>query len=164
MKTYLIKWSNDEETFLKIGVTSKIDERERYQFGSNKIIDSYLSAKEKFKLLMDGQEYIFDDGYQYKALHSEDFKIDDEALVLEKIILKKFHHIKYTPKRRMSGYTECFEYSLENQNKIIECMRKYAKKLKENSPNHLKYLILSGKVRKDDPFERYKAICQLAKG
>lgn len=95
---YLVVLENDEETFCKIGITSKTIE-ERMEWENNyeyTLIDSIES-----------------DGYTIRGL---------ESVLKERILSFNEHH---QPKSKVGGYTEC--YSIDYLDDIKKCF-KYLKK------------------------------------
>ena len=90
---YLITITDDDETFLKIGITQKeVSER----FNRNPIPYNY-----SINTIKDGILY--------------------ELFVLEQRIHIEHNTLKYKPKKKFNGYSEC--YNIESENILREYFR-----------------------------------------
>lgn len=80
---YVLKIFDENESFIKIGITSK-------------------SIEKRFKPLIN---YKFSELFQIKGNASEIYD-------LEKELLKRYKHYKYFPKKEFAGKTECFSIKI----------------------------------------------------
>jgi len=155
MKTYLIKRSTKNESFLKIGFTSLEDVLKRHDFGDTLTKDSNSPLRNKVEMILKGKKYIPNSEYDWIPIHTENFEYEGQAKLLEKMVLDEFQDIKYTPKQKYSGYSECFIHSDENETKIKNYMAKQAELIKAETPGKLHYALIQMKIRKDDPIEKH---------
>lgn len=88
-KYYLIKCTNNNEIFYKLGITVK--DKIKYRFG---------------KL-----------PYKYNILNIIKTNLYD-AIILEQLLLKKMNKYKYIPLIKFKGYTECIKLSVNQINKF----------------------------------------------
>ena len=96
-KVYLIKCLHGDESFYKIGVTTK-------------------TVKDRFSRGKDMP-------YQYRVIQTFETNLYN-ALVLEKHIKDLFCFSNgYTPKMEMHGYTECFDISVSEDKVIMEMLK-----------------------------------------
>lgn len=165
MKAYFIKRSDNEETFLKVGVTRFKDVNERHSFQNTKLTDAEISFGDKFLRMLNGEKYLADGPYpKVEALFTVEFKHEGQALLLEKRVLEKFKHIQYWPKlTTFSGRSECFEFSEENQKQLLHFIQAETASLVEESSNVLGYMLAGWEVSEQDPIKRYLAIVERMK-
>lgn len=98
---YLVECWDDEERFLKVGITS-------------------LSVEERFKSGMP---------YKYKTLNTFLDKCPDSVQKAEKLLLNMFEDLSYKPKIFFKGHTECLNIGAKQQtNKKVEELKENSKK------------------------------------
>jgi len=165
MKLYLVRLFDpqSEEYFFKIGVTGK-SVKERFAYGSQKVIDSNLSLGDKLKTMISGVKYIPDCEYLTEELHSVGYTYDQDALLGEEKLLKTLNHLSYRPQKHLSGATECFKPAKGKEEECIARVRAMmnadSQQRNEDAPDELKYKVLSMLIRERDPMKRHLAIIE----
>jgi hypothetical protein len=165
MKLYLVRLFDPKsaEHFFKVGVTNT-STKQRFSYGSQKVIDSDLPAAEKVRTILSGVKYIPDCEYQVEELHVVEYIYEQDALLAEERILKALNPLKYSPKKTLSGATECFKPAEgkedECEAKVISVMDEDSKHRNSAAPSELRYKVLGLGIREQDPRKRHLAILE----
>ncbi|ERS06499.1 hypothetical protein Q673_17625 [Marinobacter sp. EN3] len=128
------------------------------------MIDSDLPAAEKVRTILSGVKYIPDCEYQVEELHVVEYIYEQDALLAEERILKALNPLKYSPKKTLSGATECFKPAEgkedECEAKVISVMDEDSKHRNSAAPSELRYKVLGMGIREQDPRKRHLAILE----
>jgi len=154
---YLVRlFSRDgAESFYKIGVTG-YDSRTRLNYGSTKVIDSKLSLREKFDLILQkNQTYVPDNPYAHEELHAVRYTLRGDALLAERELLARVSPYKYMPKNSFSGQTECFICEAQTLDVLIQAMDEDGRIRNGNAPNLLTYQLQASQVRENDEVRKH---------
>jgi hypothetical protein len=95
-KVYFIQCWNDEELFYKVGITTITNEKYRFS----------------------GRYF----PYNFMFLNTLSTTLYD-AIIIENKLLQKLKPLKYIPRQKFNGYTECFIPKSENDVKLIDSLR-----------------------------------------
>lgn len=90
---YVARFTNDEESFIKVGITTQRSVSYRY-----------------------GKKHM---GYDVECIHTTSLPIR-HANELERRILDSYHRHKYTPRTKFGGYTECLDLPQEVLDNLIQ--------------------------------------------
>jgi hypothetical protein len=157
MYLYLVKLSDSDtgECFYKVGV-STLGAGERFAFGKTAVKDSNLSLGNKLEKMLSGQKYLSDTPYDVCVIHEVRYKYEGDALMAERSLLEKVASSKYTPRKKMSGHTECF--ICDDLKPMREYMDADSTATNSEAPDELKYKFCAIGVRIGDPIARHVEI------
>ena len=165
MKLYLVQLSDSQssEYFFKVGVTTR-SAKDRFAYGSTKVVDSDLSLGDKLNRIVSGVGYIPDCKYGVEELHSVDYRLEYDAYLGEQRLLSALSPLSYRPQKLFSGATECFKPPLgkevECSARVIAIMDADSKQRNADAPGDLKYKLLGLLVSERDPMKRHLTILE----
>lgn len=164
MQLYLVKLTSKDgsESFHKVGVTKHTDIETRFAFGQTKVTDSNLPLKDMADLVFAGQRYIPDNPYNIEVINKVSYKLDGDALVAERDLLKNLASRKYRPNQAFSGDTECFQ-SEGLLDDVIGYMKAHSEKRNREAPSELRYAVEAAFVKEPDPIKKHELVLQKCK-
>ena len=136
-KTYLIKRSNNDECFLKVGITSMADSGNRHDYEKTSIVKSGIGYNDRIKLVLAGKTKFNDDPYpDWTTIIECKFEFQFQNRYLEQRVKGEFKGFRYTPKQHFAGWTECFVYTEDIESRIkqfmVECEKSMQLTLRES--------------------------------
>jgi hypothetical protein len=161
MLLYLVRMfdSDNDEEFLKIGVTGRNSLQDRFSFGSTKVMDSELPLSEKIEKIFSGCRYLSDCPYQVKEINSVTYKLDGDALLAEKELLEAVKPSRYWPKKSFSGRTECFKGD-ELVSFIVKAMKEDCEDKNGAAPSELMYKLKSIGIYAPDDIKKHLLVLE----